>query len=214
MKKIKLIAFDFDGTLVDTKKDIANSVNLTLEHLNLDSLPYETIYSFIGNGVRPLLTRALNGANVCSISEAIGIFIKYYDDRLLETSHFYPNCQDALEFFSTKTLSICSNKPIRFIKKILSELDSLDKFSTIVGGDDPETKKPDPRGLLNILSVHGVLPSEALMVGDNPVDIETGRNAKVTTCAVTYGLSDKKSLEDEHPDLMIDDMAELKHLFC
>jgi phosphoglycolate phosphatase len=213
MKKIKLIAFDFDGTLVDTKKDIANSVNLTLDHLKLDTLTDEKIYSFIGNGVRPLLTRALNGANVCSISDAIEIFINYYDDRLLDTSKFYPNCQDALEFYSNKTLSICSNKPIRFIKKILSELDSLDKFSTIVGGDDPETKKPSPRGLLNILSVHGVLPSEALMVGDNPVDIETGRNAKVTTCAVTYGLSDKKSLEDEQPDLMIDDIAELKHLF-
>lgn len=214
MKKIKLIAFDFDGTLVDTKQDIANSVNITLEHLKLQSLPHETIYSFIGNGVRPLLTRALNGANVCSISEAIDIFIKYYEDRLLDTSDFYPNCRDALEFFSNKTLSICSNKPIRFINKILSELDSLDKFSTVVGGDDPETKKPDPRGLLNILSIHGVLPEDSLMVGDNPVDIETGRKAKITTCAVTYGLSDKKSLEDEKPDFMIDDISELKHLFC
>jgi phosphoglycolate phosphatase len=77
MKKIKLIAFDFDGTLVDTKKDIANSVNLTLDHLKLDTLTDEKIYSFIGNGVRPLLTRALNGANVCSISDAIEIFINY-----------------------------------------------------------------------------------------------------------------------------------------
>jgi phosphoglycolate phosphatase len=214
MKKIKLIAFDFDGTLVDTKQDIANSVNLTLEHLKLSSLPHEKIYSFIGNGVRPLLTRALNGANVCSISEAIAIFIKYYDDRLMDTTKFYPHCQDALEFFSNKTLSICSNKPSRFIKKILSELKSLDKFSTIVGGDDPDTKKPNPQGLINILSANGVLPNEALMVGDNPVDIETGRKAKVTTCAVTYGLSDKKSLEDEKPDLMIDDISELKYLFC
>ena len=177
-------------------------------------MPYETIYSFIGNGVRPLLTRALNGANVCSISDAIEIFIGYYDDRLLDTSNFYPNCRDTLDFFSNKTLSICSNKPGRFIKKILSELDSLDKFSTIVGGDDLETKKPDPRGLLKILSDNGVLPNEALMVGDNPVDIETGRNAKVLTCAVTYGLSDRKSLEDEQPDLMIDDISELKHQFC
>ena len=214
MKKIKLLAFDFDGTLVDTKRDIAESVNLTLEKLQLRTLPHETIYSFVGNGVRPLLTRALNGANVCSIPEAIEVFIQYYDERLMDHSDFYPNCRETLKFFSGKNLTICSNKPSRFIHKILSELGSLDQFSKIVGGDEPEIKKPNPQGLLGILSAHGVSPGNALMVGDNPVDIETGHRANVQTCAVTYGLSERKCLEEAKPDWIIDDIAELRQLFC
>ena len=212
MKKIRLFVFDFDGTLVVTKRDIADSVNLTLAELKVRALPRETIYTYIGSGVGPLLTRALKGTGVDNIPEAVEVFIRIYDERLMDHSRFYPNCRETLQFFSGKKHTICSNKPSRFIKKILAGLDSLEQFSTIVGGDEPERKKPDPRGLLDILSFHGAPPSETLMVGDSPIDIETGRRAKVNTCAVTYGLSERKCLEDAQPDWIIDDFADLRHL--
>ncbi len=213
MKKIRLFAFDFDGTLVDTKRDIADSVNLTLAQLNVRTLPRETIYTYIGSGVGPLLTRALETTDVDNIPEAVDIFIKHYDERLMDHSHFYPNCRETLKYFSGKELTICSNKPSRFIKKILAGLGSLEQFPTIVGGDEPARKKPNPQGLLDILSAHAVHPDEALMVGDSPIDIETGRQAKVKTCAVTYGLSERKCLEDARPDWIIDDFADLRRLF-
>lgn len=213
MKKIRLFVFDFDGTLVDTKRDIADSVNLTLAQLKVRTLPRETIYAYVGNGVGPLLARALEGTGVDNIPEAVEVFIKNYDERLLDHSRFYPNCRETLKYFSGKMTAICSNKPARFIKKILAELGSLDQFPTIVGGDEPGKNKPDPQGLLDILSAHGIPANEAVMVGDSPIDIETGRRAKVNTCAVTYGLSERKPLEEAQPDWIIDDFAELRRLF-
>ncbi len=213
MKKIRLFVFDFDGTLVDTKRDIADSVNLTLAQLKVRTLPRETIYTYIGSGVGPLLTRALKGTGVDDIPGAIEVFINNYDERLMDHSRFYPNCRETLSFFSSKMLTICSNKPTRFIKKILAGLGSLEQFPTIVGGDEPERRKPDPQGLLDILSAHAVPPDETLMVGDSTIDIVTGRNAKVNTCAVTYGLSERKCLEEAQPDWIIDDIADLQRLF-
>ena len=213
MKKIRLFVFDFDGTLVDTKRDIAESVNLTLAQLDVRTLPDETIYSYIGRGVGPLLARALEKTGVDNIPSAVEIFIKYYDERLLDHSVFYPNCRETLSFFSGKTLTICSNKPRRFITKILKGLGSLEQFTTIVGGDGPAQKKPHPQGLLDILSAHAVSPDEAVMVGDSPIDVETGRKAKVKTCAVTYGLSERKCLEDAQPDWTVDDFADLRRIF-
>ena len=166
MKKIRLFAFDFDGTLVDTKRDIADCVNLTLAQLDVRTLPRETIYSYIGGGVGPLLARALDKTGVDNIPSAVEIFIKHYDEHLLDHSAFYPNCRETLGGFSGTALTICSNKPLRFIKKILAALGSLEQFPTIVGGDDPAQKKPDPQGLLDILSAHAVCPEEAVMVGD------------------------------------------------
>lgn len=213
MRTLRLFAFDFDGTLVDTKRDIADSVNLTLEELNVRTLPRETIYECIGSGVGPLLKRSLNGTGFEDLTRAVEVFIHHYEEHLMDHTRFYPNCRETLEFFSNKTIAICSNKPARFIRKILEELGCLDQFSTIVGGDDAERKKPDPGGLLNILSIHGVSPDEAVMVGDSPIDIETGRGAKVRTCAVSYGLSNKEELEKAQPDWLIDDIRDLRNLF-
>lgn len=213
MKPIRLFAFDFDGTLVDTKRDIADSVNLALEDLGVRTLPRETIYGYIGSGVGPLLAHSLNGTGFDDLTRALEVFISHYEERLMDHTRFYPNCRETLEFFSNKTRAICSNKPERFIKKILDELGCLEYFQTIVGGDNADRKKPDPSGLLNILSTHGVSPDEAIMVGDSPIDIETGRGAGAKTCAVTYGLSKRAELEKAQPDWIIDDIRDLRKLF-
>ncbi|MFQ5715480.1 MAG: HAD family hydrolase [Nitrospinales bacterium] len=211
MRKIDLFVYDFDGTLVDSRKDIANSVNLTLERLGLEPRANETIYPFIGNGVGKLLSGVLAGTSCGDLSEAVDLFKKFYAERLLEHTYIYPNCRETLEFFSHKKHAILSNKPESFIRQILAELDFQRPFAAIVGGDTLESRKPDPQGLLHLLASQKTPPANALMVGDIAVDIETGRRANVLTCGVTYGLGDRSAFEKA--DYIIDDLAELKTLF-
>lgn len=211
MKTIELFVYDFDGTLVNTKEDIAYSVNLSLQELGLSRLDHETIYTYIGGGVRPLMTRAVAGTGFDDVAKAVGIFKELYAEHLVERSHIYPNCRETLDFFSHKKHAILSNKPECFIRKILAKLDFLQPFVSILGGDSLDNKKPDPQGLDYLMASHGISADEALMIGDMDVDIETGKRANVLTCGVAYGFGGRSALEQA--DYIIDDISELKKLF-
>ena len=211
MTSFQLLVFDFDGTLVDTKKDIVDSVNRTLTELNLRTLDRETLSTFIGKGVNHLITRSLEGTDCDDLSRAIDAFMRHYEEHLMDQTDLFPNCRETLEHFADKENTILSNKPTRFITQILDALDYRAPFSTIIGGDLMPEKKPDPGGMLHILQQHGVRPEEALMIGDSLVDIETGKRAGVRTCGVTYGHAGRASLETVQPDWLIDDLSELKH---
>ncbi len=211
--KISLIVYDFDGTLVDTLDDIALSVNLTLKALGQSQLNKEVIKTCVGDGVAMLMAKALNGTGEKDIDNAVRLFRRHYADHLMDNSRFYPNCRETIEFFSTKKQAICSNKPEDFVRKILAGLDCLAPFPSIIGGDSFKTRKPDPEGLNHILALHDVPPDKAIMVGDSQVDIETGRNAHVRTCAVTYGMGDLDAIQALKPDWTIDDISELQRLF-
>lgn len=208
----RLLVFDFDGTLVDTKKDIADSVNRMLEELELKALDRETLYTFIGKGVNHLITCSLEGTKYNDLSHAIDVFMRYYEAHLMDHTRLFPNCREMLEHFAHKENTILSNKPTRFITRILETLDCRAPFSTILGGDSMPAKKPDPGGLLHILEQHKVRREDALMIGDSLVDIETGKRAGVRTCGVTYGHAGRESLTSAQPDWIIDDLSELKQL--
>jgi phosphoglycolate phosphatase len=212
MKKIALIVYDFDGTLVDTLDDIALSVNLTLQELGQPTLDNEAIKTCVGNGVAMLMTRALSGTDLKDIDLAVRLFRKHYADHLLDNSGFYPNCLETIAFFSSRKQAICSNKPEDFVRKILAGLDCLSPFPSIIGGDSFKTRKPDPEGLNHLLARHRVSPDETVMVGDSHVDIETGKNAGVHTCAVTYGMGDRDAIKALKPDWTIDDISELQRI--
>ena len=209
MTSFQLLVFDFDGTLVDTKKDIADSINRTLEELELRTLDRETLYTFIGKGVNHLITRSLEGTAFNDLTRATDVFMRYYEAHLMDHTRLFPNCRETLEHFSSKENTILSNKPFRFITQILEALDCRTPFSTIVGGDSMPAKKPDPAGLLHILAQHDARPEDALMIGDSLVDVETGKRAGVRTCGVTYGHAGRESLESAQPDWIIDNLAEL-----
>jgi phosphoglycolate phosphatase len=132
----------------------------------------------------------------------------------LDQTRFYPNCRDTISYFSGKSHAIFSNKPVYFIERILAELNFNQPFVTVLGGDSVERKKPDPQGLLHIMETLRIPPEETLMVGDSSIDMESGRKAGVFTCAVTYGLASRESLEQSKPDWIIHDFAEIKNLFC
>ncbi len=210
MTSFQLFVFDFDGTLVDTKKDIADSVNRTLKELELRTLDRETLYTFIGKGVNHLMTRSLEGTGYDDLPCAIDVFMRHYEEHLMDQTDLFPNCREILEHFAHKENTILSNKPTHFITQILDALDCRAPFSTIIGGDRMPAKKPDPGGLLHILEQHRMPPEETLMIGDSLVDVATGKRAGVKTCGVTYGHAGRESLESAQPDWIIDDLSELK----
>jgi phosphoglycolate phosphatase len=212
MNRISLIVYDFDGTLVDTLDDIALSVNLALAELGQRPLGREAVKNCVGSGVSMLMTRALNGSGWDDIDRAVAVFRKHYAEHLMDHSDFYPNSREAIEYFSGRKQAICSNKPEDFIRKILEHLDCLHPFTTIIGGDSFKTRKPDPEGIQHLMEKHNLSPEEVLMVGDSALDIEAGKNADVWTCAVTYGMGDRKALHALQPDWTIDDISELKQL--
>ena len=213
MQKISLFVYDFDGTLVDTFADIANSVNLALAEMNIQSLSRETIRRNIGSGVVNLMSRSLEGSGCDDVEMAVSFFQKHYNNHLLDQTKLYPNGRDVVKHFSKKKNAILSNKPISFVEKILTELNFLSLFDSVLGGDSLSERKPNPMGLQLLMTNLNCPVKEVLMIGDSAIDIETGKNAGVITCGVTYGLGDPVSLHNSKPDYLIDNLSNLKSLF-
>ena len=213
MRKTSLIIYDFDGTLVDTLFDIADSVNLSLVDLGLPQLPRKTIRKYIGKGVERLMAQTLEGSCFTDIPRAVALFKKHYSENLVKHTDFYPYGREILEHFRNKKQAICSNKPEIFVRKILESLDGLQHFQAIIGGDSVKTKKPHPEGLDHILKKLKVSPDEAVLIGDSLVDIETGRRAGVYTCVVNYGLGLPEEIATANPDCSVDCLSKLKGMF-
>jgi len=213
LKKISLFVYDFDGTLVDTFEDIANSVNLTLAEMNLRSLKHETIRRNIGSGVFNLMTCSLAESGSNDTEKAVSLFREHYNRHLLDKTKLYPNGREIVEHFSNKKNAILSNKPIAFIEKILEVMNFLSPFDSILGGDSLDEQKPNPKGLQFLMKKYNYPTEKVVMIGDNAIDVETGKRAGVITCGVTYGLGDPNSLRDSKPHFLIDNLSDLKSLF-
>ncbi|MZH02110.1 MAG: HAD-IA family hydrolase [Nitrospinae bacterium] len=212
-RKISLIVYDFDGTLVDTLFDIVDAVNLSLYELGLRTLSRETICKYVGKGVEKLMDQSINGTGFDNLSMAVELFRKHYSENLMNHTRFYPFGREILVHFSDKKQAILSNKPEDFVRRILVSLESLDLFNAILGGDSLKSKKPDPEGLFHLLDRFQCSPEQAILVGDSPVDIETGKRAGVYTCVVSFGFGNPKEIDLAEPDCSIDHLSELKDLF-
>lgn len=212
---IKLLIFDLDGTLIDSKADLVHSVNATLKSMGRKPLHDETIYSYVGNGAPALIAKALGpGASERQTEQALDFFLSYYREHKLDNTTLYPGVREALAKLANgahspeRIMAVLSNKPVYPSREILSGLGLSGYFRYIYGGNSFDTKKPDPLGLNYILEQAGVEPSAAMMVGDSDVDILTGINAGAWTCAVTHGFG-TLSLETIPPDLVVDSLPEL-----
>lgn len=214
MKKIDLFLFDLDGTLIDSKKDIAQSVNFTMAKLGLAPLAEDLIYSFVGNGVTPLIQQTVEAASASGgFDQALEIFRKHYDDHLLDATETFPGVRETLKRFEAKTKVVVTNKSQAFSEKILRGLDLGRTFVGVFGGDTSFPKKPSPDVVRHLLETYEVSPRQAVIVGDSRVDMETGKNAGILTCGVTYGFRPRSELEDAKPDFLIDRFSELADLF-
>jgi phosphoglycolate phosphatase len=204
-----VVIFDLDGTLVDSRLDLANSVNFTRVRMGLPVIENGLIYSFVGNGA-PMLIRRAMGPRVseADVTQALEIFLEHYRLHLLDNTTLYPGVREALDQLYSLTLAVLTNKPINATKAILKGLGILDKFAAVYGGNSFEQKKPYPIGVYKILQDSRVPKERALIVGDSRVDVQTGRNAGIATCGVTYGLA-SETLKAPKPDYLVDDVREL-----
>ena len=214
---IKLIVYDLDGTLIDSRRDIANAVNGTLEELGLKSLPAEEIARFVGSGVTHLMGQVLKivgagrpqGVAPTILKRSIKLFRRRHAEHLLDETRLYPSVIKVLEFFKARKQAVITNKPEDFSVTILRGLGVASYFFRIVGGDRGFPKKPDPGSLQELLHSVGSAPEETVLVGDSAIDIETGKNAGVKTVAVTYGFGKQDEIKKSQPDFLLADLEEL-----
>jgi phosphoglycolate phosphatase len=206
---IRLLIFDLDGTLIDSRLDLVHSVNATLEHLGRAPLPHETIESYVGNGVSVLIHRSLGpGVTEAEVQRGQEFFLAYYREHMLDNTVIYPGVLEALEALRNRDMAVLTNKPVRFSEDILKGLGIAQYFRFVYGGNSFPCKKPDPVGVTTLLHDLAASPSQAMMVGDSAVDVRTARNAGIWSCGVTYGLG-RESMRADPPDLMLDSLAEL-----
>lgn len=221
--RIRLLVFDLDGTLVDSRLDLANSVNATLRHFERPELPCDVIASYIGDGAPMLVRLALGDPDDPKvIDDALVWFLAYYREHKLDHTTVYDGMHDALTAlrFSRdggraleRTFAVLSNKPVHPSRAIVQALGLAEFFVQVYGGNSFPTKKPDPLGARTLLEEAGVKPEEAMIIGDSDIDVLTGRNADLWTCGVTYGFA-PHSLESAPPDVLVDSPRELAELFA
>ena len=217
---IKLVIFDLDGTLIDSRLDLVHSVNAALRHIHRPELPEDVIASYVGDGAPVLIQRALGGESVDEslVRKGLEYFLSYYREHKLDHTTVYTGIREALATIQNsnngypRTMAVLTNKPVNPSRAIVEALGLAPYFSQVYGGNSFATKKPDPEGALKLLAEAGVKPQQAAIVGDSHVDIRTGRNAGLHTVAVTYGFA-PHTLDVERPDITVDHPSELAEVF-
>lgn len=205
----RAVLFDLDGTLVDSRRDIAQGVNFTLERLGRSTLSVENVAQMVGDGVRQLLLRAAGPLDDATMKRALDIFLPYYLDHCTDTTVLYPGVIETLRVLQGRALAVVTNKPAAHTEKTLRATGLADFFSVVIAGDTLPTRKPEPEPLWEALRRLGAPRDSAVMVGDSPLDIRAARSAGVRAAAVTYGFRPRSELEALGPDYLIGAFAEL-----
>jgi phosphoglycolate phosphatase len=222
--RIRLLIFDLDGTLIDSRLDLVHSVNATLRHIGRPELDGSVIASYVGDGAPTLVRRVLGEApDEALMRTALEYFLGYYRLHKLDHTTLYEGVGETLERLvhppagvsprrAPRRLAVLTNKPVNASREIIHALGLADFFIRIYGGNSFATKKPDPLGAQTLLQETNVLADETLMIGDSSIDVLTGRNAGMWTCGATYGFA-PHSLEQTKPDVLIDRPPDLLELF-
>jgi phosphoglycolate phosphatase len=206
-----LIIFDLDGTLIDSSKDLAISVNATREYLGMPPLDPLLIHSYVGNGAAVLVRRSLGTLVADEVAErGLAYFLKYYRSHALQHTRCYAGIPELLRELSAAghKLAILTNKPVRISGDIVAALGLGGYFFRVYGGDSLFAKKPDPEGIRLLMEEAGEPAGSTLMVGDSAVDVQTARNAGVRCCGVNWGIQ-PESFELNPPDFLIQSSREL-----
>ncbi len=203
---MSLLIFDLDGTLIDSRLDLAHAVNATREDRRLGPLPHEVIFSYVGNGA-PVLIRKAMGPNASDeeVAGALEFFLDYYRHHAVDYTELYPGVRDSVERLHAAghTLAVLTNKPVRISGSIMDHFGLTKFFARIYGGNSFEHKKPHPIGIDTLRAELNAAADDTWMVGDSYVDIQTARNAGVPCCGVTYGFQ-PESLSEFPPDILVD----------
>jgi len=221
--RVRLLVFDLDGTLIDSRLDLIHSVNAMLQHIGRPALDGHVIASYVGDGAPALVRRAIGDTNDEALFRAaMEYFLGYYRIHKLDHTTVYAGMAETLAGLADpsrgnpskgvrRQMAVLSNKPVNPSRDIVQALGLGEFFVRIYGGNSFLTKKPDPLGVQTILHETGVAADEALIIGDSSIDVLTGRNAGMWTCGVTYGFA-PHSLEEVPPDVLIETPRELDEL--
>jgi len=217
---VSLILFDLDGTLIDSKTDLANSINLMLADLDRPPLDEAAVGGFVGDGVRVLVCRCLTATDPnhqppgeALHAKGIALMHGHYAEEMLKTTRLYPQVAETLASFGNKRKAVVTSKEVRFTKIILDHFEIARYFDAIVGGDTTPARKPDPRPVLEAIRLLEGSADDAVMVGDSENDINAGRGAGTRTCGVTFGFCTAEQLRLSEPDVMIDRFDQLREFY-
>jgi phosphoglycolate phosphatase len=221
---VRLIVFDLDGTLIDSRRDLATAVNAMLGQMGRNALPENVIAEYVGDGAGMLVRRALGDPEDESLVEdGLERFLACYRTHMLDHTYVYDGVFAALDALRTiypntrgprdgdpgsragveRRFAVLTNKPVRPAQRICDALGLRKYFFEIYGGNSFATKKPDPEGLQALMREAGVRPDQTVMVGDSVVDVLTARNAGTAVIGCRFGLS-SHTLETVNSDCLVD----------
>jgi phosphoglycolate phosphatase len=206
---LPLVAFDLDGTLIDSRRDLADSANALIVERGGQPLPVDAITAMVGEGAALLVQRALIAAGLePDVATALPRFLELYDERLLVHTRLYDGTRAALEALTPRAaLAILTNKPQHPTERILAGLGIASFFRWVIGGDTAHGRKPDPAGLNHLIAAAGTTARDTVMVGDSAIDLRTARAAGTRICLLRYGFGFQTAAAELSGDVLVIDSA-------
>jgi phosphoglycolate phosphatase len=208
--ELKGVLFDLDGTLIDSKRDIAAAANSARVHFGMGALPLETVVGYVGRGIENLNRKTLGTDDPRRLAEGLEVLKAHYREHCVDHTVLYPGTRELLDNLKGcgLKLGLVSNKPHEFTLITLEKLGLAPYFTVAMGADVVARKKPDPEPLLAALRKMGVSPREAIMIGDSPVDVEAARAAGMRVGLVSHGFVPREEMSASNPDWLVDSLDE------
>lgn len=217
---LKLLVFDLDGTLADTREDLAQSVNHALGTAGLPALPLDRVMAKVGNGARNLILGSVeeslavpgaprDGAGEALVERVLGAFLSHYDEHCLDRTLPYPGVGSSLRKLEGYRKAVLTNKPTAPAVRILEGLGLAACFDPIIGGDNPHGRKPDPGALNWLMAKLDVSPRATAVIGDGVQDARAARLAGASLIGFLGGIAPRSALLAESPDAVVETMATL-----
>lgn len=195
----KLLIFDLDGTLADTRADLADAINAMRARYGISPLDLDTVTSYVGSGVRSLVESSIQDAEGIELDEALGVYEAMYLERMLCRTALYPGVEQGLQRLHAAgfRMAVLSNKPGDPSRAIIRHLGIEPLFFRVLGGGDLPNLKPAPDGILRLMAEVNAVAQQTWMIGDHHTDLEAARNAGVRSGFVAYGIG--------HPGTLLPD---------
>ncbi len=217
----KLVAFDLDGTLVDTVPDLAWCIDRTMQCFGVPARGEALVRDWVGNGVERLIDRALTGEPDAAVAdpdlsrEACAVFLDLHAAHGHDRSRVYPGVREGLAALRARgaTLACITNKPHAPAVELLAHFELLGHFALVIGGDSLPRRKPDPLPLTHACSRLGVAVEHSLFVGDSRNDVGAARAAGMRVVCVGYGYNHGRDASEAGPDVVVDSLEELVGLY-
>lgn len=208
----KLILYDLDGTLADTRRDIIQGVRYALQTLNGPELTDDEIKDCVGTGLHALIKQVFRTEDEALADKGAKLYREHYKKHMLDHTELYPGAREFLEKFKDRKQAVITNKPNPFSSQILAALGVAHYFIAILAGDNGLPFKPDPAAIHHLMDAVDAAEEEVLFVGDSPIDIQAARNAGVEVVTLSHGFASEAVLREAKPDHIVRDFQELTKL--